>query len=56
MDFEKLIEEAVYREYGQSLNDMKRQETVTTSFMVDVVNKVCKSALNECVKLCVGEK
>lgn len=53
MEIQKLIEDAVWREYGQRLDDLRRQSdgSVTASYMVKVVKAVTESALKECVKL-----
>lgn len=52
MEIQKLIEDAVWREYGQKLDDLRRQSdgAVTANYMVKVVKAVTESALKEVLK------
>ena len=52
MEIQKLIEDAVWREYGQRLDDLRRQSDggVTANYMVKVVKAVTESALKEVLK------
>jgi hypothetical protein len=57
MEIQKLIEDAVWREYGQTLDDLRRQSDggVTANYMVKVVKVVTESALKECMKIFENE-